>query len=102
MEDNKENGRLWGSGRLLTSVGFLFDKFSFDWWILDDSLDVLKSLDDELVDCNLLCGVINLFKLATLPLIMPPSAFMYKSCCCSSIFLPNGWAVLYDIVVFSV
>jgi hypothetical protein len=50
---------------------------------LDDSLDVLKLLDEdeeELVDCNLLCGVMNLFKLETLPLMMPPSELMNRSC----------------------
>ncbi len=72
---------------MLTSVGLSLIAFSF--CKLDESLDVevVDDEDDDDDDDCFLRGVINLLKLPTLPLIMPPSELKYKtlfsfSCCC--------------------
>lgn len=48
---------------------------------LDDELKLLEIDDLEHNDWVRECGVISLFKLATLPLMIPPSALMKRSCC---------------------
>ena len=56
--------------------------------LLDDPVDVLKFLDrfddsEVVLDVVLEYGTISLFRLPTLPLIIPPSESMNRSCCSS-------------------
>jgi len=75
------------SSKSINSVGLLVSILSFNE-LLDDPVDVLKFLDrfddsEVVLDVVLEYGTISLFRLPTLPLIIPPSESMNRSCCSS-------------------
>lgn len=81
------------SSKSINSVGLLVSTLSFKE-LLDDLVDALRLLATdplEQSDSERLCDVISIFKLETLPLMIPPSALMHRSCWSSS------WPIL-DVV----